>query len=129
MTTGTTSHVAEGPRVSAMYETRSLRACHPSCGYRPASAQTAALIGLRLESYDDKHSTRNPPSYRTVLITFRDGKARHGCRYTRLIVPRKDGFWRVASCQAGGGDAELSRIRLRGSSPGYPTRSREFVSS
>ncbi len=60
-----------------------------------ASAQTAALIGLRLKSYDDEHSTRNPPSYRTLLITFHDGKAQLAADIPDLIVPRKDGFWRV----------------------------------
>jgi hypothetical protein len=60
-----------------------------------ASAQTAALIGLRVESYDDDHSRHHPPSYRTLLIAFRDGKAHLVADIPDLIVPRKDGFWRV----------------------------------
>jgi hypothetical protein len=45
-----------------------------------AKAQSAVLIGLHVYTGDDGNREQ-PPSYRTLLI-----------------VPRKDGFWRVGAC-------------------------------
>jgi hypothetical protein len=59
-----------------------------------APAQSAVLIGLHLNAWDDNKGT-HPPSYRTFLITFRDGKAQLAADVPELIVPRKDSFWRV----------------------------------
>src|SRR5579862_6818092 len=63
-------------------------------GIRYAPAQSAVLIGLHVEVPDDGN-VAPPPSYRTLLITFRDGKAQLAADLPDLIVPRKDGFWRV----------------------------------
>jgi hypothetical protein len=71
-----------------------------------ASAQTAVLIGVHQAAWEDAQ----PPSYRTFLITFRDGKAQLAADIPDLIVPRKDGFWRVGSVHKGpptGGDQEF----------------------
>jgi hypothetical protein len=65
------------------------------------SAQTAVLIGLHLKAGDDENGTTHPPSYRTFLITFRDGKAQLAADVPDLIVPRKDGFWRLGSLHKG----------------------------
>jgi hypothetical protein len=65
------------------------------------SAQTAVLIGLHLKAWDDENGTMHPPSYRTFLITYRDGKAQLAADVPDLIVPRKDGFWRVGSLHKG----------------------------
>jgi hypothetical protein len=64
-------------------------------------AQTAVLIGLHLKAWDDENGTMHPPSYRTFLVTYRDGKARLVADIPDLIVPRKDGFWRVGSLHKG----------------------------
>ncbi len=65
-----------------------------------APAQSAVLIGLHLDAWDDGEG-EHPPSYRTFLITFRDGKAQLAADIPDLIVPRKDGFWRVGSLHKG----------------------------
>lgn len=65
-----------------------------------AKAQSAVLIGLHVYTGDDG-TGEQPPSYRTLLITFRDGKAQLAADLPDLIVPRKDGFWRVGSLHKG----------------------------
>jgi hypothetical protein len=65
-----------------------------------APAQSAVLIGLHLNAWDDEKGMY-PPSYRTFLITFRDGKPQLSADIPDLIVPRKDGFWRVGSLHKG----------------------------
>jgi len=60
-----------------------------------ALGQTAALIALQQEGSYSETEKWNPTSYRTLLITFRDGKARLAADIPFLIVPRKDGFWRL----------------------------------
>jgi len=65
-----------------------------------APAQSAVLIGLHLNSWGDGNGD-HPPSYRTFLITFRDGKAQLAADIPDLIVPRKDGFWRVGALRKG----------------------------
>lgn len=50
-----------------------------------AAGQAALLVGFG----------HGPGEYRTLLITFRDGKAQLAADIPALIVPRKDGFWRV----------------------------------
>lgn len=61
-----------------------------------APAQSAVLIGVHLHE-----STSHPSTYRTYLITLRDGKARLAAEIPDLIVPRKDGFWRVGALHKG----------------------------
>lgn len=56
-----------------------------------AAAQSALLVGLHLDDSGDA------PSYRTFLITFDDGKAQLAADIPDLIVPRKNGFWRVGT--------------------------------
>jgi hypothetical protein len=65
-----------------------------------APAQSAVLIGLHLNAWDDNQGM-HPPSYRTFLVTFRDGKAQLAADIPDLIVPRKDGFWRVGALHKG----------------------------
>jgi hypothetical protein len=65
-----------------------------------APAQSAMLLGLHLNAWDDEKGA-HPPSYRTFLITFRDGKAQLAADIPELIVPRKDGFWRVGALHKG----------------------------
>jgi len=65
-----------------------------------APAQSAVLIGLHVDAShlgDGEHQT----SYRTYLITFSDGKAQLAADLPDLIVPRKDGFWRVGAVHKG----------------------------
>ena len=66
-----------------------------------APAQSAVLIGLHIFNADDGTGKQQPPSYRTFLITFRDGKAQLAADVPDLIVPRKDGFWRVGILHKG----------------------------
>src|SRR5258708_1077198 len=65
-----------------------------------AKAQSAVLIGLHVYTGDDG-TGEQPPRYGKLLITFRDGKAQPGGDLSDLIVPRKDGFWRVGSLHKG----------------------------
>ena len=65
-----------------------------------APAQSAVLIGLHVNTRDDGNG-KQPSSYRTFLITFRDGKAQLAADLPDLIVPRKDGFWRVGTLHKG----------------------------
>jgi len=65
-----------------------------------ANAQSAVLIGLHVYTGDDGNGEQQP-SYRTLLITFRDGKAQLAADLPDLIVPRKDGFWRVGTLHKG----------------------------
>ena len=65
-----------------------------------ANAQSAVLIGVHVNVRDDD-GTGHPPRYRTFLITFRDGKAQLAADIPDLIVPRKDGFWRVGAVHQG----------------------------
>jgi hypothetical protein len=65
-----------------------------------APAQSAVLIGLHVNTRDDGNGEQQP-SYRTLLITFRDGKAQLAADLPDLIVPRKDGFWRVGGLHKG----------------------------
>lgn len=55
------------------------------------AAQSALLVGLHLMDSD------GVSTYRTFLITFRDGKAQLAADMPDIIVPRKTGFWRVGS--------------------------------
>lgn len=65
-----------------------------------APAQSAVLIGLHVNAQDDR--SRQPlSSYRTFLITFREGKAQLAADLPDLIVPRKEGFWRVGTLSKG----------------------------
>jgi hypothetical protein len=70
-----------------------------------AAAQAAVLIGLHTVAGNavagNDNEGINPPSYRTVLITFKGGKAQLAADIPDLIVPRKDGFWRVGSLHKG----------------------------
>jgi hypothetical protein len=63
-------------------------------------AQSAVLVGLHIDTGDDGTEMQTP-SYRTFLITFRDGKAQLAADLPDLIVPRKDGFWRVGTLHQG----------------------------
>jgi hypothetical protein len=65
-----------------------------------ATAQAAVLIGLHIDDLDQANG-QPPPSYRTFLITFRDGRAQLVADLPDLIVPRKDGFWRVGTLHKG----------------------------
>ena len=65
-----------------------------------APAQSAVLIGLHIDDQDQANG-QPAPSYRTFLITFRDGKAQLAADLPDLIVPRKDGFWRVGTLHKG----------------------------
>jgi hypothetical protein len=65
-----------------------------------ANAQSAVLIGLHVNARADGEGG-HPPSYRTFLITFREGKAQLAADLPDLIVPRKDGFWRVGTLHKG----------------------------
>jgi hypothetical protein len=65
-----------------------------------APAQSAVLIGLHVYTGDDGNGEQQP-SYRTLLITFRDGKAQLAADLPDLIVPRKGGFWRVGTLHKG----------------------------
>ena len=65
-----------------------------------APAQSAVLIGLHVYTGDDGNREQQP-SYRTLLITFRDGKAQLAADLPDLIVPRKDGFWRAGTLHKG----------------------------
>jgi hypothetical protein len=65
-----------------------------------APAQSAVLIGLHVDATDDGEEEHRP-SYRTFLITFRDGKPQLAADIPDLIVPRKDGFWRVGTLHKG----------------------------
>ncbi len=58
------------------------------------AGQAAVLIGLQRGAYDEGEKW-HPPGYRTLLISFRDGKAQLVADIPALIVPRKDGFWRL----------------------------------
>jgi hypothetical protein len=66
-----------------------------------APAQSAVLIGVHIFNADDGTGKQQQPSYRTFLITFRDGKAQLAADVPDLIVPRKDGFWRVGTLHKG----------------------------
>ncbi len=66
-----------------------------------APAQSAALIGLHVFDADNGTEKQQQASYRTFLITFRDGKAQLAADVPDLIVPRKDGFWRVGTLHKG----------------------------
>lgn len=57
-----------------------------------APAQSAVLIGVRFHESDS-----HPSIYRTYLITLRGGKVRLAADLPDLIVPRKEGFWRVGT--------------------------------
>jgi hypothetical protein len=57
--------------------------------------QTAALIGLRHDAFSSDDGKGNPIRYSTLLITVRDGRATLAANLPALVVPRKDGFWRV----------------------------------
>jgi hypothetical protein len=65
-----------------------------------ATAQAAVLLGLHIDDLDQAKG-QPPPSYRTFLITFRDGRAQLVADLPDLIVPRKDGFWRVGTLHKG----------------------------
>jgi hypothetical protein len=65
-----------------------------------APAQSAVLIGLHIDDLDQANG-QPPPSYRTLLIIFHDGKAQLAADLPDLIVPRKDGFWRVGALHKG----------------------------
>jgi hypothetical protein len=78
-------------------------------GASMALGQTAALIGLQQEPYYE-HEKWIPTSYRTLLVTFRDGKARLAADVPALIVPRKDGFWRLGVLQKGNDDESIYAI-------------------
>jgi len=65
-----------------------------------ATAQAAVLIGLHIDDLDQANGQPRP-SYRTFLITFRDGRAQLVADLPDLIVPRKDGFWRVGTLHKG----------------------------
>jgi hypothetical protein len=65
-----------------------------------APAQSAVLIGVHLGAWQDD-TGEHLPSYRTFLITFRDGKAQLAADIPDLIVPRKNGFWRVGGVHKG----------------------------
>jgi hypothetical protein len=65
-----------------------------------ASAQSAVMIGLQFNDRGDGNGEQMP-SYRTFLITFRDGGAQLAADIPDLIVPRKDGFWRVGVLHKG----------------------------
>jgi hypothetical protein len=64
-----------------------------------ANAQAAVLIGLHVNDSDGEGE--HPPSYRTLLITFRDGKAQLAADLPDLIIPRRDGFWRAGTLHIG----------------------------
>jgi hypothetical protein len=66
-----------------------------------ASAQSAILIGIHINAWDDANGAAHDPSYRTFLVTFRDGKAQLAADIPDLIIPRRDGFWRVGSVHKG----------------------------
>jgi len=78
-------------------------------GASMALGQTAALIGLQQAGYYESEKW-NPTSYRTLLITFRDGKVRLAADVPALIVPRKDGFWRLGVLQNGKEDESIYAI-------------------
>jgi hypothetical protein len=65
-----------------------------------APAQSAVLIGLHVDA-SDAGNGEHLTSYRTFLITFRDGKTQLAADLSDLIVPRKDGFWRVGTVHKG----------------------------
>jgi hypothetical protein len=65
-----------------------------------APARSAVLRGLHFNAWDDNQGM-HPPSYRTFLVTFHDGKAQLAADIPDLIVPRKDGFWRVGALHKG----------------------------
>jgi hypothetical protein len=65
------------------------------------AAQTAVLIGLRHDSYSSDDGKWNPASYSTLLLTLRDGEAQVAANVPALIVPRKDGFWRLGVLHSG----------------------------
>lgn len=58
------------------------------------------LIGLHVYTGDDGNGEQQS-SYRTLLVTFHDGKAQLAADLPDLIVPRKDGFWRVGTLHKG----------------------------
>jgi hypothetical protein len=66
-----------------------------------ASAQSAILIGVHINAWDDANGAAHDPSYRTFLVTFRDGKAQFAADIPDLIIPRGDGFWRVGNVHKG----------------------------
>jgi hypothetical protein len=70
-----------------------------------SAAQSALLIGLHFDASVDPHDL-SPPRYRTLLITFRNGEAQLVANVPDLIVPRKNGFWRVGSLYKGSPGAE-----------------------
>jgi hypothetical protein len=78
-------------------------------GASMALGQTVALIGLQQEPHYE-HEKWIPTSYRTLLITFRDGKVRLAADVPALIVPRKDGFWRLGVLQKGNDDESIYAI-------------------
>ena len=65
-----------------------------------APTQSAVLIGLHVDDLDQANG-QPPPSYRTLLIIFHDGNAQLAADLPDLIVPRKDGFWRVGTLHKG----------------------------
>jgi hypothetical protein len=70
-----------------------------------SAAQSALLIGLHFDASVDPHDL-SPPGYRTFLITFHNGKAQLAADVPDLIVPRKNGFWRVGSLYKGSPGAQ-----------------------
>jgi hypothetical protein len=76
-----------------------------SLGIPHAPAQSAVLIGVHHSAWDDDKGA-HPPGYRTFLITFREGRAQLAAEIPDLIVPRKDGFWRVGAVRKGPPDGD-----------------------
>jgi len=64
------------------------------------AAQSALLVGMYLNTWEDITGS-NPPTYRTFLLTFRNGKAQLAADIPDLIVPRKNGFWRAGTLLKG----------------------------
>src|SRR5215813_7194666 len=66
-------------------------------------SQTALLVGFQRAASHEGEKW-NPPGYRTLLITFHDAKAEVSADIPALIVPRKDGFWRLGVLHDGSED-------------------------
>lgn len=83
--------------------------------------QTAALIGLRHDAFSSDDGKWFPISYSTLLITVQDGRATLTADIPALVVPRKDGFWRLGYLPGSDtSDDTLYAIPALSSSPTAP---------
>jgi hypothetical protein len=62
---------------------------------RPANAQSGALIGVTADREAEAGEGTPPPTFRTLWITNDGARARQVIAIPALVLPRRDGFWRL----------------------------------